>query len=191
MNWKAVGAAVIVHVAIFTLNAQASNAQDSKALATAAPVSAAPKPAASPTSLSPGHALLVARVAEESGARLKAQALVQVLSDDAEPVYAVTRGSAATFDVLQSHRYTVRASVAGYTAAESSLQTFASDTDYQAVLKPRPSAVQHGMNEARGQSWRPLKVDRQRIELADGVVCPSDIEGVLYPACASVRRASA
>lgn len=174
MNWKVTGAAVIVNLAILTLNAPTSTAQNSDALAAAVPAPAAPKPAATPSSLSPGHALFVVRIAEQSGAPFKEQAVVQLWLDDAEPVYAVTRGSSATFDVLQSHRYTVRASVAGYEAAEDTLQTFPNDTYYQTVLRPMPeSRPQKATAEARALSWRPVKIDREKLELANGIVCPT------------------
>jgi tetratricopeptide (TPR) repeat protein len=154
MNGKCSRAAAIVLLSLLTLHAQQTPAQNRAIPSVAAvPATVAPVPApAIPLGAPPtGHSTIVVHVLGESGVPLGQQAVVQLWSPDATPVYAVTQPPAdARFDGLWGRRYRVTASAAGYQAAENTLQTFSNDTFYQDIITlkrtpaPRPAQPADG-----------------------------------------------
>jgi hypothetical protein len=142
MNWKCSGAAVIVLLSLFTFHAQPTTAQSAAiSAAKTMPASLAPMPAPAlpPGAPLPGHSTIVVQVVNEAGAPLAQQAVVQLWSVGATPVYAVTQPAAEVkFDGLQACHYTIAAAAAGYEASQSSLDTFANDTFYQEVITLKP-----------------------------------------------------
>jgi len=196
MNWRFFGAAAIVYLILPTVNAQSTLAQKSINLAARTSVPA-PRPEAAPEPGRPGHALIVVGVLEDSGTPFGNQAVAQLWSEDAPPVYSVTQqGARASFDGLQSHHYMIRVSAAGYETAEQHLETFPNDTYYQAIfrLKRKPSPPTEdlsslepkqdelasksatpapGVLKIPSHSWRPNAVDQETVTIADGIVCPT------------------
>ncbi|HEX5426242.1 MAG TPA: tetratricopeptide repeat protein, partial [Candidatus Acidoferrales bacterium] len=139
MNWKFSGAAIIT-VLLFTFNAQSTTAQ-SKANSTLSKLTVSKSTSGARSKSAPKNgATIVVRVVDSSGAPLGEQAFVQLLDGTADPIgTAITNGPAsARFLADESHKYTVKASAAGYETAELQLQTYHHDDYYQAILRLDP-----------------------------------------------------
>jgi tetratricopeptide (TPR) repeat protein len=140
MVCKFSGAEIIVTLLfLITFNAPSTPAQESASLPLATSIPELPAPAPHSNVLPTRHASVVVRVLGESDRPLASQALVQLSSDGVPPVYAATGKTAkATFDAAQSHRYKITVSAAGYQTAQTTLETYAKDSFYQAIVRMAP-----------------------------------------------------